>query len=77
MREAGLDEEWVGLIWTHAVMPYLEEQFFGDAGALGQFDLEVLKKSCLAAGVKGDAAALSDAAEDVEPNYGEEAAEGD
>ncbi len=25
-----LDEDWVEIIWSHSIMPYLEEQFFGE-----------------------------------------------
>lgn len=40
-----LDEEWVGLIWDHAVLPYLEEHFFGDPEELNRFKLDALRKS--------------------------------
>lgn len=38
----GLDDTWVRLIWNHAVIPYLEEQFFGDDERLRGFNLDVL-----------------------------------
>lgn len=39
-----LDEEWVGLIWQHSVMPCLEEIFFGDPERLEEFRLEALRR---------------------------------
>src|SRR5690606_36992216 len=38
-----LDEQWVERIWKHAVMPYLEEQFFGEPDQLEQFELDRLR----------------------------------
>lgn len=40
-----LTEEWVRTVWEHAVIPYLEERFFGDQEALDQFRLDRLKRS--------------------------------
>lgn len=39
-----LDETWIERIWTHSVMPYLQEHFFGDESRLEEFTLEVLRK---------------------------------
>ena len=25
-----LDDDWVTLVWKHSILPYVEEQFFGD-----------------------------------------------
>jgi 5-methylcytosine-specific restriction enzyme B len=41
---ADLDEEWVGLIWEHSVLPTIAEQFFGDDAALEGFRLEKLRE---------------------------------
>jgi len=38
-----LDEEWVSVIWEHAILPYLGEQFFGEEERLAAFDLEGLR----------------------------------
>ena len=38
-----LDEARVAEIWEHAVLPYLEEQFFGEADRLKDFDLARLR----------------------------------
>jgi 5-methylcytosine-specific restriction enzyme B len=38
-----LSEEWVESIWEHAVLPYLEEQFFGREDELRKFKLSVLR----------------------------------
>jgi MoxR-like ATPase len=40
-----LTEEWVRLIWQHAVFPYLEELLLGDEGRLHDFDLARLRSS--------------------------------
>lgn len=42
MKE-GLTEEWVEMIWAHAVLPYIEEQFFGDADRVEAFRLSAIK----------------------------------
>ena len=38
-----LTEEWVEIIWEHAVLPYLSEQFFDEEERLEEFDLSALK----------------------------------
>jgi len=38
-----LTERWVGLIWQHSILPYLEEQFFGDESRLEEFSLDRLE----------------------------------
>jgi MoxR-like ATPase len=40
---ANLTEEWVELIWEHAVLPYLGEQFFGEEERLAEFELNRLR----------------------------------
>lgn len=35
--------EWVGIIWEHAVIPYLAEQMMDEADRLEEFDLDVLR----------------------------------
>ena len=40
-----LDEEWIGTIWKHAILPYLAEQFFGEEDRLKDFQLDVVRKS--------------------------------
>jgi len=40
-----LDEDWVQLIWKHAVLPYLAEQFFGDEERLKEFHLDTIRQS--------------------------------
>ena len=39
-----LDESRVRRIWERAVIPYIEEQFFGDADKLGEFGFDRLKR---------------------------------
>lgn len=38
-----LDEAWVGLIWEHAVLPYIAEQLFGEDERLHEFTLAALR----------------------------------
>ena len=37
-----LTDDWVKLIWEHAILPYLQEQFFGEDERLDEFRLERL-----------------------------------
>ena len=41
---ANLTEEWVELIWKHAILPYLGEQFFGEEERLAEFELAALRR---------------------------------
>ena len=62
-KSAPLNENRVRFIWEQAVIPYIEEQCFGDEGKLGEFDYDRLKREldrrgCLhpsAAGSEGSA----------------------
>ena len=38
-----LDEQWVELIWKHSILPYIEEQLFGQEERLPEFQLETLR----------------------------------
>jgi 5-methylcytosine-specific restriction enzyme B len=38
-----LTADWVEAIWEHAVLPYLEEQYFGDEDQLVRFRLSALR----------------------------------
>jgi 5-methylcytosine-specific restriction protein B len=40
-----LTEEWVDIIWQHSILPYLEEQFFGEADRRKEFDLAKLREA--------------------------------
>lgn len=40
-----LSEERIEMLWRHAVLPYLEEQFFGDPGRVKSFELGTLRKA--------------------------------
>jgi MoxR-like ATPase len=40
---ANLSEEWVDLIWKHAVLPYVAEQFFGETDRLDEFEFNRLR----------------------------------
>ena len=44
MRKDGLDEEMVGLIWEHNVLPYIEEQLYGERDRLDDFNLDRLRQ---------------------------------
>jgi hypothetical protein len=39
-----LDDEWVRLIWKHSILPYLEEQLFGEEGRIKEFQLDALRQ---------------------------------
>ncbi len=39
-----LDEEWVKLIWKHSILPYVEEQLFGQTERIDEFDLDQLRR---------------------------------
>jgi 5-methylcytosine-specific restriction enzyme B len=43
MRPA-LSEEWVELVWEHAIVPYLAERFYGVEERLNEFGLDALRK---------------------------------
>ena len=45
-----LDDQWVGLIWAHGVLPYLEERFYGTGNRLEDFTLEALRSMVEAEG---------------------------
>lgn len=45
-----LDEEWVELIWDHAVLPYIEEQLFAEPEQVREFSLEALRPRNVADG---------------------------
>ncbi len=38
-----LDEEWVELIWEHSILPYVEEQLFGQTERIEEFNLGKLR----------------------------------
>lgn len=45
LRDPGdLDEERIERIWSHAVLPYLQERLMGQPDRLGDFELELLRK---------------------------------
>lgn len=45
-----LDGAWIGRIWKYSVMPYLEEQFFGDEQRLKDFELGAIQTRALSNG---------------------------
>ncbi len=48
-----LSEEWVEIIWEHAVLPYLSEQFFDEEERLEEFALHTLRSAVDGAGERG------------------------
>lgn len=44
MREKGLDTAMVEIIWEHNVLPYVEEQLYGEHDRLGDFYLDRLRR---------------------------------
>ena len=49
-----LTEDWVKTIWDHAVLPYLEEQYFGDEEQLERFRLVALRDDLDDDSMEGD-----------------------
>ena len=54
-KGAPLNENRVCFIWEQAVIPYIEEQCFGDEGKLAEFDYERLKRELDGAALEPDA----------------------
>ncbi|WP_372921759.1 McrB family protein [Roseovarius sp.] len=50
----GLTEDWVQMIWDHAVIPYIEEHFFGEPDQVEQFRLDRVKKALAAQAVTNE-----------------------
>jgi 5-methylcytosine-specific restriction enzyme B len=44
MREQGLNEHWVQLIWRHAVLPHVREQLFDKPERLSEFTLDRIRR---------------------------------
>ena len=44
MKKELLSEEWIERVWTHSVLPYLEEHFFGEEERIEEFGLERLRE---------------------------------
>ena len=61
-----LDEEMVEMIWEHNVLPYVEEQLFGERDQLDGFKLDLLRRE-----IEGEAEPEAPAA-----NGGDEFADG-
>ena len=59
-----LDEEWVELIWKHSILPYVEEQLFGQTERIGEFELDRLRNK------GGQSEAQSDGQADEAPEPG-------
>ena len=66
--QKGLDEEKVGRIWKHSVLPYVEERLFGETGVADEFALEKLRREARGGGASPD----DDAGGDEEPQADEE-----
>ena len=45
MKDTGLDEETVEMIWEHNVLPYIEEQLYGERDRLDDFRLDRLRQT--------------------------------
>lgn len=43
MKES-LDDDWLAIIWDHAILPYIAEHFFGQEERVDQFRLEAIKR---------------------------------
>jgi hypothetical protein len=49
-----LDEDWVDIIWEHAVIPYLSEQLMGEEERLEEFGLDALRAAILSNNTLGE-----------------------
>ena len=50
-----LDKEWVKLIWDHSILPYIQEQLFGETERLAEFELGKLCPQHFGVDDNGDA----------------------
>ena len=41
---ADMDEDWLAMVWEHSVLPYVEEQFFGQDERVAAFALDRLRR---------------------------------
>jgi hypothetical protein len=39
----GLTEDWIEMIWAHAIIPYIEEHFFGEPDRVSEFELKRIR----------------------------------
>ncbi|MFA9430758.1 McrB family protein [Egicoccus sp. AB-alg2] len=60
LRKEGLTDESVRIAWRYSILPYLEEQLFGEPERLDEFGLDELTRA-LRATVEGEVDAASDA----------------
>ena len=49
-----LDDAQMELLWKHNVLPYIEEQFYGDPDRLAEFDLQTLRNALNFGDKRGD-----------------------
>ncbi len=49
-----LSEDWITLIWDHAILPYVAEQFFGDEARVDRFRLDRLRAGIAPSPEAGD-----------------------
>ena len=52
MKKDGLDDAAVERIWTHSVLPYIEEHLFGNLDGPDEWQLATLRKKAKAEGKK-------------------------
>lgn len=60
MREQGINEHWVKLIWRHAVLPHIREQLFDTQERLSEFTLDRLRRDLDRASQPDTATIVSD-----------------
>ena len=77
-KDPPLDEPRVLFIWEQAVLPYIEEQFFGDEARLKEFDfgrlMSEIKSSAMAIGADDDPPQSTSAGGDGQANDDDDAA---
>ena len=66
-----LDEEWVRRIWKHSILPYVEEQLFGQTDRIGEFELNRLRAAVQRSTGAEEEAATANGQADAAPEPGD------
>lgn len=66
-----LDEEWVRRIWKHSILPYVEEQLFGQTDRIGEFELDNLRAVVQRSAGAEEEAATANGQADAAPEPGD------
>ncbi|MCY3913241.1 MAG: AAA family ATPase [Chloroflexi bacterium] len=66
-----LDEEWAERIWRHSILPYVEEQLFGQTERIGEFKLNNLRAAVQRSTGAEEEAATANGQADAAPEPGD------